>query len=75
MERLSNILLNFIEKNTSEKIEDKDIVLFGLQIIVSSFIDIFLICIIGLFTHYELEAVIYLCVFSVIKGNAGGYHA
>lgn len=75
MERLSNILLNFIEKNTSEKIEDRDIVLFGLQIIISSLIDIFIICIMGFLANYGLEALIYLCVFSLIKGNAGGYHA
>lgn len=75
MKRLSVLVLNFIERNSIQKIEDRDILLFGLEIIISSIGDIFAICLIGFIFGYKIEAVIYLFVFAIIKSNAGGYHA
>lgn len=75
MKRLSVLVLNFIERNSIQKIEDRDILLFGLEIIISSIGDIFAICLIGFIFDYKIEAVIYLFVFAIIKSNAGGYHA
>lgn len=59
----------------AESEEEKEVVIYGLEAIVSTIVDLFFILIIGYISHNTLGTIIYLFCFCTIRVLAGGYHA
>lgn len=59
----------------AESEDDKEIVRYGLEVILSQAVSTLAIILIGLFSHNLLETVIFMLCFCSIRVVAGGYHA
>ena len=68
---ITNILLN--QKSFSEK--DIDIYQYGIEITISSLLNIVLIAIVGLVTKSLISGMIFLSTFILLRQFTGGYHA
>ena len=77
MKRLVSIILNFMIKNNviSKDTEEIEFYRYGIEITLSSLINIALISIIGIVTNYTFESMMFLVVFIIMRSFTGGYHA
>ena len=77
MKRLVSIILNFMIKNNviSKDTEEIEFYRYGIEITLSSLINIALISIIGIVTNYTFESTMFLAVFIIMRSFTGGYHA
>lgn len=77
MKRLVSIILNFMIKNNviSKDTEEIEFYRYGIEITLSSLINIVLISIIGIVTNYTFESMMFLAVFIIMRSFTGGYHA
>ena len=77
MKRLVSIILNFMIKNNviSKDTEEIEFYRYGIEITLSSLINITLISIIGIVTDYTFESMMFLVVFIIMRSFTGGYHA
>ncbi len=77
MQRLVSIILNFMIKNNviSKDTEEIEFYRYGIEITLSSLINIALISIIGIVTNYTFESTMFLAVFIIMRSFTGGYHA
>ena len=77
MKRLVSIILNFMIKNNviSKDTEEIEFYRYGIEITLSSLINIALISIIGIITDYTFESMMFLAVFIIMRSFTGGYHA
>jgi len=77
MKRLVSIILNFMIKNNviSKDTEEIEFYRYGIEITLSSLINIALISIIGIVTNYTFESTMFLAVFITMRSFTGGYHA
>lgn len=75
--RLVSIILNFMIKNNviSKDTEEIEFYRYGIEITLSSLINIALISIIGIVTNYTFESTMFLAVFIIMRSFTGGYHA
>ncbi|WP_180272613.1 AgrD family cyclic lactone autoinducer peptide [Konateibacter massiliensis] len=62
-----------IEQAESE--EEKEVVVYGLEVMISTMVDILCMLLIGLISQNFLGTVVYLLCFCSIRSIAGGYHA
>lgn len=53
----------------------KEIYVYGIELLISSFISTTVILLIGISTNTFFESVIFLISFSVIRVYTGGYHS
>lgn len=58
-----------------KKTEEKEIIIYGLKIMGSNFLTIFLIIILSLYIKQFEISIIYLSVLILLRRNTGGYHA
>lgn len=70
-----NIIDVFILNNVISKKEDRDIYAYGMELILSSIINILSVLIISIFFGKFAEAVAFFLAFIPIRTYAGGYHA
>ena len=77
MKRFVSIILNFMIKNNviSKDTEEIEFYRYGIEITLSSLINIALISIIGIVTDYTFESMMFLVVFIIMRSFTGGYHA
>lgn len=77
MKRLVSIILNFMIKNNviSKDTEEIEFYRYGIEITLSSLINIALISIIGIVTNYTFESTMFLAVFIIMRSFTGEYHA
>lgn len=77
MKRLVSIILNFMIKNNviSKDTEEIEFYRYGIEITLSSLINIALISIIGIVTNYTFESTMFLAVFIIMRSFTGGYRA
>lgn len=77
MKRLVSIILNFMIKNNviSKDTEEIEFYRYGIEITLSSLINIALISIIGIVTNYTFESTMFLAVFIIMRSFTGRYHA
>lgn len=77
MKRFVSIILNFMIKNNviSKDTEEIEFYRYGIEITLSSLINIALISIIGIITDYTFESMMFLAVFIIMRSFTGGYHA
>lgn len=77
MNKLVFGILNFMINNNaiSKEKEELEFYRYGIEITLSSLINIVLISIIGIVTNYTFESMMFLTVFIVMRSFTGGYHA
>ena len=76
-------MINSIAKNLSKKLvtldiikfDDYDVIIFGLEVILSTIFEILGLLMLGLFFNSFLEIIIFIGFFSLLRVNSGGYHA
>ena len=72
---LSNHLVDFLLHKGTVREEDRDIYVYGYQIIISSMFGIILVLILGVFLKCLPESLTFLVVFIITRQYCGGYHA
>lgn len=55
--------------------DEKEVVIYGLEIMVSTIVNLLVLLFIGLISNNLLETIIFIGCFCMIRGQAGGYHA
>lgn len=77
MNRTARMIVNFMIKQNaiSSEPEYVDFYTYGVEITISSFLNIILVMMIGLLIHAFLESLIFLLVFISVRTFTGGYHA
>lgn len=75
--RFSEKILEYlIKSNVIENTDiDKEYYQYGIEITISSLLNVILIVIIGILTHSFFESVIFLVCFILIRQFTGGFHA
>lgn len=69
-----NIADYFFENKMIER-NDKDLYIYGLQLIISSLIGIAAILCIGIILNKFIDSIIFLLCFIILRNYCGGYHA
>ena len=73
---VSKILKFITEQNViSDEKDEQEFYKYGIEISISSFLNIFLVVILGFLIHHVLESVVFLTLFILIRSFTGGYHA
>ncbi len=72
---LSSRLADFLIENKIVEAEDKEIYIYGYEILISSVIGVALVLILGFWFNLVIETVIFLAEFILIRQSCGGYHA
>lgn len=73
---VSKILKFITEQNViSDEKDVQEFYKYGIEISISSFLNIFLVVILGFLIHHVLESVVFLTLFILIRSFTGGYHA
>nr|WP_312580178.1 accessory gene regulator B family protein [Sedimentibacter sp.] len=72
---LSDNITDFFYSNNIIQEEDKEIYVYGLQLIISTIIGITLILVVGLILNRLFYSIIFLISFIPIRMYSGGYHA
>ena len=72
---LSNHLVDFLLHKGTVREEDREIYVYGYQIIISSMFGIILVLILGVLLKCLPESLTFLVVFIITRQYCGGYHA
>lgn len=72
---LSSKLADFLIRNKIVEADDKEIYVYGYEILISSLIGIVSVLLLGFLFNLFLESIIFLVVFILIRQSCGGYHA
>lgn len=72
---LSIRIADFLCRKGVIKEEDKELYIYGYQLLISSFIGIVLTLILGIVFRKPLETILYLVIFISTRQRCGGYHA
>lgn len=77
MNYLVNKILKFItEQNViDDDIDVQNFYRYGIEISISSMLNIILVLALGILIHHFLESVVFLTLFIIIRSFTGGYHA
>lgn len=77
MNYLVSQIVNFITQQDviSDEADVQDFYRYGIEISISSFLNIFLVLLVGVIIHHMIESVIFLSIFILIRSFTGGYHA
>lgn len=72
-----SLILKFITDQSviSEDKEVQDFYRYGIEITISSFLNIFLVLTLGIIIHHFFESIVYLALFIIVRSITGGYHA
>ena len=75
--KLSNKILQFLIKNgvVSDTEDDREYYQYGIEITVSSVLNIVLIMLLGVVYHSVVESLIFLFTFITLRKFTGGFHA
>lgn len=77
IKKLAFNILNYIIRNNaiSDEINEKEYYQYGIEITISSLLNIILILSIGFITKNMIESIIFLPIFILLRHLTGGYHA
>ncbi len=75
IEVLSRKILNYLLSSGSIERDETDYYMYGIEITLSSLLNILLVFIIGLIFAAFTESVIFLCAFILMRQFSGGFHA
>ena len=74
--KISEQIASFILKNSNNSSKEfKDIYKYGTEIFISSFLNIFLILIIGIVSKTLIQSIVFLLCFVPLRQFTGGWHA
>jgi accessory gene regulator B len=73
--RLSARLAGALENGGAIRAEDRDIYVYGLEILLSSAANALIVLAAGLLLGKLPETILFMLFFAVLRGTAGGYHA
>ncbi len=59
----------------SSESDVQDFYRYGIEISISSFLNIFLVLLLGIIINHIAESIIFLLLFILIRSFTGGYHA
>jgi len=71
----ANHIVDFIYSKNNLSTDERDIYVYGYEIIISSGITFMLLIITGLLFGKLIEAAAFFCVFYLLRRRTGGYHA
>lgn len=77
MNSVVSLVLNFLTKEhviSSEK-DTQEFYRYGIEISISSILNVVLIVLLGLITQHIVESIVFLTVFIFLRSFMGGYHA
>ncbi|MEF9992722.1 MAG: accessory gene regulator B family protein [Romboutsia sp.] len=72
---LSNKITSFLACNNSIDIEDSEVCSYGLEIVLSSFINLILVLFIGMILGKFIHTLVFVGCYCSIRQYSGGYHA
>lgn len=72
---IANRIVDFIYSKNNLLVDERDIYVYGYEIIISSGITFLLLIVTGLLFGKLLEAVVFFLVFYFLRQRTGGYHA
>lgn len=77
MNYLVSQIVNFITEQDviSDESDVQDFYRYGIEISISSFLNIFLVLLLGIIINHIAESIIFLLLFILIRSFTGGYHA
>lgn len=75
MKKILDSITNTLYENEAIKKEDIDVCRYGLDVFLSSVLEVLSIFLISLFVHNFLETVLFFTAFIPLRIFAGGYHA
>ena len=77
MRKIAEIIVSFMLKNKviSSEQEVIEFYTYGVEITVSSILNVVLVMAIGLIINKPMEALLFLCVFIFVRSFTGGFHA
>lgn len=68
-------IVSLLQLNSIIKNDDREIYQYGIEIIISTLINIFIDIAIGLLFNELISAIIFFILFALIRSSSGGYHA
>ena len=71
----ANRMADILSNNRIIKPEDKEIYVYGLDALISTFINLIVIAALGIILGVFAETVVFVLAFAVLRVYAGGYHA
>ena len=77
MNYLVSQIVNFITEQDviSDESDVQDFYRYGIEISISSLLNIVLVVIAGILIHHIIESIVFLTLFILIRSFTGGYHA
>ena len=77
MNYLVSQIVNFITEQDviSDESDVQDFYRYGIEISISSLLNIVLVVIAGILIHHIIESIVFLSLFILIRSFTGGYHA
>ncbi len=75
LHKLAEDISFYLITNKIIDIEDRDIYIYGLELLISTLLTSISILILGFFIGEFISAIVYLLVYFLLKSYTGGYHA
>lgn len=73
--KISQQITDFLIRQNSISAYDEEIYRYGVEITISSLLNIFLVIILSVVTHNTFSGIVFLTVFIILRQFSGGYHA
>ncbi len=61
--------------NQAENEDEKEVVVYGLEVMLATIVNLFVLLFMGFVSNNLLETIIFIGCFCMIRGQAGGFHA
>ena len=77
MNLITNTILNFLvnQEVISDESESREFYKYGLEITISSILNILLVVALGLLVHNFINSILFLIIFIILRTFTGGFHA
>lgn len=73
--KFAQMVADFLCDNDTIKEEEKDIYIYGYEIIISNIVNFLIILTLGLLLHQVIDGFLFYIVFIITRQYCGGYHA
>lgn len=73
--KFAQMVADFLCNNDTIKEEEKDIYVYGYEIIISNIVNFLIILSVGLLLHQVIDGFLFYIVFIITRQYCGGYHA
>lgn len=73
--KLGQIITDLLIRENIVKISEKEIYEYGVELLISTLVNLFIIILIGVLSGQIIECIIFFCVFCLMRFLCGGFHA